>query len=786
MLHGKLIGLIVLGAATTIGIIGLVESHSHAPQPDRTSGSTYADPSTCATCHQTIAARYSQTGMARTFSSPRLDFLSQDLLKGATLFHPPSDRYYTTSAQGEGLYQRRYQIGFGGGKTNEVQYRIDYVIGSGNHARTFLHRDHEGRLIELPVSWYRENGGYWGMSPGYDEAHQEDFRRPVNYDCIFCHNAYADSGGDRYSRSDAPVFPEQLPTGIDCQRCHGPGRAHIETVSSGRATPEEIRRSVLNPRRLDRERQLDVCMQCHLETSTLPFPHAIRRFERPPFSYRAGEDLTDYAAYFTPAPGAGFDDRFEVAHQAFRLRKSACFLQSQMTCTTCHDPHEELSGERATEHFTAICQSCHASAHENGQPLSAAKTTCLDCHMWKRRTDDAVHVVMTDHYIQRNKPRRDFLAPFPESHPIYRGDAIPYSLGKGVPDSRDELYSALAQVQIDSNLQTGTPRLQRAIDRAKPNQPEFYFGVGMANLKAGRSAEAIRSFDQALRLRADYQPALANLAMALALTGDLARAAQIGERAAGARLPDAGAMTNLGNIYLRQGKLDQARQTLEKALGVNPDLPDANNLLGQTEARLGDMSRAESSFRTAIALQPDFSEARTHLANILSEKGQYPEAADQFKKAISANPTDADAHHGYGIMLALSRSFGPAVLELESAIKISPDDGQIHSDLADVLLEKGDADRAGAEYRRSIQLRPQLAEPYYGLGSALLRQKKPDDAAAQFQNAIRINPDYDAAHLALATILAYRGKTEEARGHLQKAASSSDPAVRQAALNALR
>jgi hypothetical protein len=34
--------------------------------------------------------------------------------------------------------------------------------------------------------------------------------------------------------------------------------------------------------------------------------------------------------------------------------------------------------------------------------------------MPKRRTDDVVHVVMTDHYIQRRKPARDLLAPLAE------------------------------------------------------------------------------------------------------------------------------------------------------------------------------------------------------------------------------------------------------------------------------------------------------------------------------------------------------------------------------------
>ena len=113
------------------------------------------------------------------------------------------------------FYERRHQIGFAGKETNEVEKQIDFVIGSGNHARTYAHRSSEGDLVELPVSWYSEKGGYWAMSPGYDNPTQDDFRRPVADDCLFCHNGYPGPGG-------------RIAEGIDCQRCHGPGRAHVK------------------------------------------------------------------------------------------------------------------------------------------------------------------------------------------------------------------------------------------------------------------------------------------------------------------------------------------------------------------------------------------------------------------------------------------------------------------------------------------------------------------------------------------------------------------------------
>jgi hypothetical protein len=67
-------------------------------------------------------------------------------------------------------YQRRWQIGFDGKETNVDEKQVDYAIGSGNHSFTYLHRAANGALQLLPLSWYSEKGGYWDMSPGYDQA----------------------------------------------------------------------------------------------------------------------------------------------------------------------------------------------------------------------------------------------------------------------------------------------------------------------------------------------------------------------------------------------------------------------------------------------------------------------------------------------------------------------------------------------------------------------------------------------------------------------------------------
>jgi predicted CXXCH cytochrome family protein len=611
--------------------------------------------------------------MGRSFYRPSAANTVEDYSRRNHVAHRPSGRYYTMSERSGGWFQRRHQIGFAGAESNAAEMRVDYVIGSGNHARSYLHRTADGRLIELPVSWYSENGGNWAMSPGYDRPNQQDFRRAIAFSCMFCHNAYPDP-----PPSEEGVFPATLPEGIDCQRCHGPGRAHVE--AAGRKAPVEVvRRAIVNPARLSRERQLDVCMQCHLETTSRPLPGLVARFEHEPFDYQPGQPLTDYFRYFDRAAP---DDNFEIAHAAYRLRKSRCFQASQMTCTTCHNPHDVPRGAAAVAKYDAACRKCHTGAHPAG-----GGDDCVGCHMPRRRTDDAVHVVMTDHYIQRRRPARDLLSTRAEAaDPGYRGEVVPYYPDRGV----DELYVAVAQVRDSSNLDTGIPRLRQAIEQRKPSQPEFYLELAKAYAKGGNSAEAVRWSEEALRVRPGFAPAIRELGAALIQAGDFARAADTLRQAT-----SPAAKTNLGNAYLHLGKLDSAEQSLR----ANPEDPEANNLLGIAASGKGDDRAAEAFFRRAIELQTDHAEAHHNLANLLAARRDYKQAAYHFQQAITANPAYAEAHYRFGLLLLATGAVDRAQHELEETTLIKPSLAEAHRDLGDILSAKGRAREAAAEYK---------------------------------------------------------------------------------------
>src|SRR5262249_4360252 len=155
-----------------------------------------------------------------------------------------------------------------------------------NHARTYLHLTGQNKLIELPVAWYSENGGDWGMKPGDDRRDQSRFRRKKNPQGFFFLKPYPSTKHDT-DRPHTQGGPQSaaLREGIDCQRCHGPGSAHLRAPSAT---------NIVNPARFPPDRKLELCMQCHLETTSEPLPYAVRRFGRGVFSYKPGEPLSEY------------------------------------------------------------------------------------------------------------------------------------------------------------------------------------------------------------------------------------------------------------------------------------------------------------------------------------------------------------------------------------------------------------------------------------------------------------------------------------------------------------
>src|SRR5262249_34483367 len=134
-----------------------VPRRSH--EPETTTSTAYVDAPPCAGCHSALFQSYRKTGMARALYPPAPQKNLPDSA-GKPYYHRASETYYAMARRDGRYYQRRWRIGYDG-KESVGEWPADYVMGSGNHVRTYLHRTERGALVELPLAWYAERGGYW-------------------------------------------------------------------------------------------------------------------------------------------------------------------------------------------------------------------------------------------------------------------------------------------------------------------------------------------------------------------------------------------------------------------------------------------------------------------------------------------------------------------------------------------------------------------------------------------------------------------------------------------------
>lgn len=585
----------------------------------------YVDPTSCRPCHQRLYDDYLTTPMGRSFYSMEARPPGEDWRVNNKLYHAPSESHFEMLRRGASFFIRRYQVDRNGREVNPFELRVTHVMGSGTRARTYLHQTPEGRLVELPVSWYSQENR-WAMSPGYDRPNHPGFTRTVNHKCMFCHNAYPSVPPERARQGwDHDVqFPKQLPTGIDCQRCHGPGGPHVRAAIAAES-PSRARTAIVNPARLSGERQLDVCMQCHLETTTFRLPESYRCFGRGFYTYRPGEALSDYIVHFDHAPGTGHDDKFEIVSAAYRLRQSVCFIKSEgkLTCTTCHSPHQAVSHLASATHYRDRCLRCHTSKDSGPHKLANtefSRSDCVGCHMAKRRTEDVVHVVMTDHRIQRRTSSRNLLAPLREKtdeEQIYRGEVVLYYPQTGLEGALRQIYLGIAQVKEKVNLSPGVEMLKQALLQTHLQHPEPYFELAEAQLALGQREAAEKNYLKALELDPAYVQA----------------------------------ENKLGNLLAELGRTTDALKHYRRAIELDARFADVHLNLGLTLRSLGDLPAAEESFRKAITVDPLYAPGYRDLGSLLLIQGKIESARSLLERSLAIELADAKTHNNLGLAL---------------------------------------------------------------------------------------------------------------------------------------
>src|SRR5271168_1248370 len=457
----------------------------------------YLGSQTCGGCHSEIYREYMRTGMGRSMSSASSvsPALLQDLHVPAVYSNPRLDRHFDVTARDGKLYESEYALDGSGRTIFRDEHQLEWIIGSGANGIGAIIRRGD-YLFAAPLTLYTATK-MWEMSPGY-ESTDIGFSRPILTGCVFCHSSRSNPIDGSAGRFENVVFSEEA---IGCERCHGPGAAHINAVASG-AMGKGGSVSIVNPARLTPDLANNICMKCH-EIGDV-------RILKPGKEYkdiRPGEPLDNTLSIFmTPPTREAPPDKDHLQHY-YAMTLSKCYRASggRMACITCHDPHLEPAREQVPAFFNKRCMSCHTDQScklvAESREQSSPPNNCIGCHMPKREVGFLAHSSLTNHRITAQADE-----PFPDSAFSQTTAALPdlvhLNPAAGKQDVAPPLltllqaYGELAAQKPEYGLSYN--RVLDQLQQREPNNALVQGALGRRYLQNGNLREAIGHLEQSL------------------------------------------------------------------------------------------------------------------------------------------------------------------------------------------------------------------------------------------------------------------------------------------------
>ncbi len=317
----------------------------------------------CALCHQDKSALHSSSPHGMTWrpasALDRIESLPQEI-KEANSSHA------VRKLDGRWNYILKM-----GDRPPQI-FPIHSVVGGERFGLSFLFRAEKIESAALPRPTLIE-GRYMldhvtsrlKRSPGFPELVEDNYEvnlgRVLSRDfadkCLSCHLGPLDYETALKGEARAPL----LDNGVTCERCHGPGEAHLEAVSES-----ETDLKIIHPGKLPSQQLMELCGDCH----------------------------SGFFPLLRPRPGDVL-----IANQATAMVNSECYLESNgaFTCLSCHDPHRQAkAGE---EVYEAVCLGCHApSEAKRTQCPVNPRSGCISCHMPEDVQPGNFHLI--DHWIR--------------------------------------------------------------------------------------------------------------------------------------------------------------------------------------------------------------------------------------------------------------------------------------------------------------------------------------------------------------------------------------------------
>ncbi|WP_455202146.1 tetratricopeptide repeat protein, partial [Kaarinaea lacus] len=356
------------------------------------------------------------------------------------------------------------------------------------------------------------------------------------------------------------------------------------------------------------------------------------------------------------------------------------------------------------------------------------------------------------------------------------------------------------------NNAAGAYELLTNLQKQLPDSPEPLNELGNLYALDGKEARAREYFQKSLEKKADYVPALINLARMELLSGKTEAAKSMYEKILSDHPGQKDALISLAEINVRTGNKKQALEYLEKARTLYPQSLTPRVVLAQLYMQDRNMIKAEEVLNEAVRLNPADLKVLEAQGMFLLASGDSKKALDIFSKLVTKSPSAA---HYYQLAQAqrVTKKYPDAESSLEKALKI--DSAHMPSLIlkAHIDLAMGKKSEAMKSYEKIIEQQPNnvfalnnlamlsletdkskaldLARRAYAinksapyadtLGWVLLKNGSVEQALVHFNEAHKAMPENASISYHLAIALVETGDKAAAKKILNKIVDSGEP-----------
>ncbi|MGH9455377.1 MAG: tetratricopeptide repeat protein, partial [Terriglobia bacterium] len=240
--------------------------------------------------------------------------------------------------------------------------------------------------------------------------------------------------------------------------------------------------------------------------------------------------------------------------------------------------------------------------------------------------------------------------------------------------------------------------------------------LGIYYLEHQQYAEAIREYEEALRIDPTSPLALLQLGLAYQQAGQSEKGQKLiaqGERMApsDARLPEA-----LGDYYFNHQQYPKAIPPYEKVLRLDHDALAVMLHLAIAYQRTGQDGKAQKLFAEVDQKVPQNAGDQVAFASVCNDLKIYDEAIRHYEKAIQLQPNLAVAHNNLAWLLATSddpklRNPSEALNQALLAVKLTQaKEANFLDTLAEALYANGKFKEAVDVQKKALQISPNNQE----------------------------------------------------------------------------